>query len=243
MRKIYIMALALFSSLAFATAIDVSVDDRLSCEISSLVYNASYNITEFPVELYNTGSIGYKARARVDIIQDEIIFTGWSKEKALMPGEKKIFPVYWYNEKGNYTLRVRAYFGNEILEHTENFTAEEASATEDVFKILGFRTYDSYVLFDIKSSEDVREVVVIPKNYLPGWVFEQERISFGNDDRKTVLINYLPAAWQESTVTIEIVSADGRYYKKESFKMEKEQGLLWFFYAFLDSFRILSLMY
>lgn len=245
MKRFLLLPIVLLVLLAIASAakIDVSIDDDLKCEISSLTYNTSNNVTQFLLEVYNTGSIGYKARPRVDIFDgNESIFTGYGREQVLMPGERKNDEIYWYNKPGNHTLRVRVYFGSEILEHEEAISVSKPSTPESVFSIEEFRAYDSFAILDIVSNVSVKNVVVIPEDYLSSWIFEQATVgSICKNCRQSVLINYTSPAWMPNRVKIAVVSDNGIYYSEKIFEMEKNRGILWILYYFIDNLKILAM--
>ena len=231
-------------TIASAAKIDVSIDDNLKCEISSLTYNTSNNVTHFLIEVYNTGSVGYRTQPRIDIFDgNESIFTGWGHEIEIMPGQRKASTIHWYNKPGNYTLRTRVYFGNEILEHKEAIFVKKPAEPENVFSIQDFRAYDNFVIFDISTTKAVNNITIIPDSYLSSWVFEQASFeALCQNCRRSFLINYTAPAWMPSSVKVMVLADEGRYYSEETFKIEKNQGFLWIFYFLIDNFK-LFLMY
>jgi hypothetical protein len=206
----------------------------------------SFNIINFSTEFYNIGSIPYNSRARIYIYNNEnkLIFSGWSQEKTLMPGDKKTFDIYWYtNYSGDYKSKLRFYFGNEIIEsEKKEFQINETLISEDIFEIYNFRTYDTYVIFDIKSKKDAKNIIIIPYKYVPGWIFEQEIIdSIKKDYIKTVKINYYPTVWKLSTLKLSIAAENGNYYSEKDLEMKKEEGIAKVIYNILDSLKLLVL--
>ncbi|MEM5879516.1 MAG: hypothetical protein QXU74_03430, partial [Candidatus Aenigmatarchaeota archaeon] len=84
-----------FFSFAKATIIEVEIPKSLEGNLSSFSYDSSKDIMKFQFEFYNTGSTAYKTRIRLDLINNsKIVFTGWSNEKILMPGDRNNFEVY-----------------------------------------------------------------------------------------------------------------------------------------------------
>jgi len=232
--------LMLLPGIAGSVMIEVHVPKYLEGRISSFSYNCSINILRFQVEFYNTGSIPYKARIRTDIFNNtHMLFTGWSKEEILMPGDRKNFNVYWYtNSTGNFTAKVRSYFANEILEREYMIEKNTSSAAENIFEITDFRIYDDYVIFDITAKKEARNVVVIP-DFPPGWMFEQKKIDYLDDTKKTVVLGYQPGVWTSENLKLEVASDGGRYYTEKVFELKKETGILWFIHYIVDNLKII----
>lgn len=233
--------LTVFISVSYSSLIDVQITEILMGNLTAITYDNSSNSVKLVSEVYNTGSIGYKNRVRMEVFNDsKLIFTGWSKEKVLMPGDKKTFETYWYEQNGVYSIKMRMYFGNEIKEvKTFDLKLDNYKQPEDVFEITGFRTYDNFIVFDVKSKMDVENVVIMPSQYRYGWVFEQESIeSMSANVSKAVKINYHPTVWSPSGMSIRIVSDEGVYYSEEAFEMNRETGLMGALYYLLDSLKL-----
>lgn len=246
--KILFLAVILFllisTKLSFSALIDVGVSEDIQGKIVHESSNVSLDAVNFSTEFYNIGSVAYTSRARIYIYdsQDNLIFNGWSQEQTLMPGDKGTFDVYWYSSTpGDYSSKLRFYFGNEILEGEKTrFQISETLAPEDVFEVSNFRTYDDHVVFDIKSKKDVTNVVIIPYKYVSGWIFEQKTIdSMKKDYTKTISLNYYPTAWMPTNLTLGIVAENGKYYSESTFKMEKGSGVVSMLYSLLDSLKLI----
>jgi len=241
----FVLCTLILTKLSFSTSIDVDISEEIKSKIIYEVENISFNVVKFSTEFYNIGSIDYNARARVFVYDnDKLIFSGWSQERVLMPGDKKTFDIYWYsNYSGNYKFKLRFYFGNEIIEsEMKGFQINETLTSEDVFDISNFRTYDNYIVFDIKSKKDVKDVVIIPYKYVPSWIFEQKTLdNIKKDSIKTVLINFYPPAWRPFNITLAIAAENGKYFSQKNFQMKKEEGLIGLFNSILDSLKLLVL--
>jgi len=237
-----ILFILFFSQSVIAAKIEVKVPKDVEGKISSFTYNSSLNLLKFQIEFYNIGSIAYKTRIRIDIFNDsQWLFTGWSVEKSLMPGERKNFEIYWYtNLTNNFTANVRSYFANEISEQKYNVEKNASILPQSVFEIKNFRAYDDYIIFDIVAKENSRDVIVIPSDFPFGWIFEQKKIDFINKDvRKTVVLQYQPTVWLPENLKLAIVSDEGRYYTGGNFELRKETGILWFVFYVIDKLRII----
>jgi hypothetical protein len=238
-----VLCILITAKLVVSTSIEVEINEDIKGEIIHEYQNVSFNVVRFEAEFYNTGSIPYSARARVFVYdENKSVFSGWSQENVLMPGEKKTFYIYWYaSSPGEYNSILRFYFGNEMVENEKKvFQVSESLNPEDVFEIKNFRTYDNSVVFDVISKKDVSEAVVIPYGYVPGWIFEQgivENIKEGLI--KTVTINYYPTVWKPADLKLSIIAENGKYFSEKTMKMEKEEGLAKLFYNILDNLKLL----
>lgn len=239
--------LILFCSLlliqaAHAALIEIGITEILDGDISSINYDNSSNVVDLLIEFYNTGSVPYKARIKAEIFNgDDMIFSGWAKENELMPGDKKISNIYWYSgDVGEYFAKLKVYFGNEVKEYKKfSFEVDESVVSEDVFDIENFRTYDDHIIFDVRSTEDVEDVIIIPSNYVSGWIFEQEKIgNMTENSSKLVVLDYYPTLWISSSIDLLVVSDNGRYYTEKTIELKKNEGLTWLFYYLIDSLRI-----
>ncbi len=223
--------------------IDVGVAESLKGNISSITYDNTSNIVKFSVEFYNTGSVGYKARIKNEIYDNDsrLIFNAWSQENSLMPGERKTFDTYWFSDdSGKYYSKFKVYFGNEILEYRKfEFSIGESISPEDVFEIRNLRTYDDHIIFDIQSIEGANDVIIMPNRYIHGWIFEQGVVTnVTKNSSKTVVIKYYPTLWMPSNISLSIASDDGAYYSERVVEMKKNEGLMGFFFYIIDSFRM-----
>lgn len=243
--KALVLTLACFLflvNIASAALLEVGVKEKLEATMNSILYENSSNTVRFSFEFYNTGSVPYKARIRNDVSNGNVtIFTGWSQEKDMMPGDKKTFDIYWYADSvGDYSSKVRVYFGNEVKEYKKvDLTISDFVDSEDVFEIRDFRTYDNYVVFDIMSTEDLESLVIIPQKYTAGWVFEQkELVNVSKESWKPVTINYYPSLWNPSNISLGIVANNGKYYSEKELEMKKIGGITGLYYYITDAIKL-----
>jgi hypothetical protein len=229
-------------SIANAAVIEIEVAKDLRGNFTSFSYDSSNDIVKFQFEFYNTGSIPYKTRIRIDINDSKNNFVGWSDEKSLMPGDRKNFDIFWYtNSSGNFFVRTRAYYANEIFEQKSILEKNTSFFPENIFEITDFRTYDNFIIFDLKSQKDAKNVVVIPDNFPVGWIFEQKKIDFlGKYSSKTVILPYNPTLWSSQNLTLEIASDNGKYFMQKNFELSKEHGIIGFIYYCIDHLRLFN---
>jgi hypothetical protein len=244
MRKAFLILIyfLFLTGVAYSAVVEVGIIETLEGNISSIIYDSSSNIAKFSIEFYNTGSIPYKARIKIEIFNNsERVFSGWSQEREFMSGDKKISNIYWYtNDIGEYFAKIKVYFGNDVKEYKKfGFSISKSVEAEDVFEIKNLRTYDNYIIFDIQSREDVENVIVIPKQYTAGWIFEQVEIKeMPGNSSKLVILNYYPSIWRPSNVNLEIVSDKGKYYTEKTVEMSKGEDFIGLLYYIVDTLRI-----
>ena len=238
---ILVVCFLLAVEIAYSSSVDVGVSEVLEGNMIYANVDDSSNMVRFSTEFYNTGSVPHKARIKTEVYNStHMLFNGWSDEKDFMPGDKKMFDSYWYADSaGEYSVKIKVYFGNDIKEYKKiEFSVENVAEAEDVFDIKNFRTYEDYVLFDLESNEDVSNIVIIPSQYKSGWIFEQKAIeSMAKDSSKYVMLNYYPTLWSPSSVNLAIVSDNGKYYTEKTLEMNKIGGLTGLFYYITDSIK------
>jgi hypothetical protein len=232
-----------------AQTVDVNIKELTRVNATNINYNSS--ITDgkplkLDIELFNSGSTGYKARIKFDIFDKDSnsIFTGWSDEKDFFPGYRKFYDLYWHpsNVKGKFKASIAVYFANEINKIKQiNFEIKPSSKPpESIFEILDFRTYEDEVIFLVRTNKTVENVIFMPSNYPSGWVFEQNKIDkMENDNIKIIDLKYGPTLWKESDVTINIFTEDGKYYTSKSFSLKRETSFWKEFYGIVNTFRVL----
>jgi len=207
-----------------------------------LNYDSSSNIVKFSIEFYNTGSIPFNARIKTEILNEsDIIFSAWGREMEFMSGDKKVSDIYWYASNAeDYFAKLKVYFGNDVKEYKSfPFSVKDIVEAEDVFEIRNLRTYDDHIVFDISSRKDVENVIVIPKQHTPGWIFEQVEIDkIAGNSSEFVVLNYLPTIWRSSNISLEIVSDKGKYRTEKIVEMSKGEGLIGLLFYAVDSLRI-----
>jgi hypothetical protein len=227
-KKITFIFLLFFIPLVSAGVINIGVKMDFRGNISAVFYNNSNSVLKMNPEFYNTGSVAYKARVRLDVLNStDVIFIGWSKEETLMPGERKNFEIYWYIPMTeNIVAKLRVYYGKEINQREMKFKVTKNNITEDVFQIKNFRTYDDFIKFQIRSNKSLNNVLIVPKNYMMGWIFEQKKIENLDENKNIeVVIPYEADVWFSHDMNMDVFTEDGKYYSVFSFNLQREKGL------------------
>ena len=239
-----IFSFFLLITFACSTIIKVNVKKELKGNISSFSFDSFLDILSFQTEFYNTGSVAYKTRIRMDLLNgSQPIFTGWSDERVLMPGDRKKFEVFSFvDSTGNFTARLRVYFADEILEKNFEVNKNETVALrEDVFELKDLRTYDDFIIFDLKSKKRVKDVVILPHNFPLGWIFEQKKLNLiGENEEKIIVLKYKPSVFSVENLTLIIVANGGSFYSEKEIELKKESGIVWLIHLIIDKFRLLK---
>jgi len=232
----YIAIFILLLPAVHALNIDLSVEKVFVGEVKSFVYNDSFAVKQFSGEFLNPGSVPYSARARVDVFEDDnIVFTAWSEKMVLMPGNTAPFRLSWVPEEGgDYTARLRAYYGGEIVENTMNLSVS-AKEVKKTVSINNVRVFDNLVLVELTSEKDKDEIYVVPSGFPRDWIFTQGMIGgIKANERRLVLLSYIPSVWTPQNITIYAGSGDA--VKAKSLVMERETGLTALLYRILYGF-------
>ena len=232
-----ILIFLLIVSLSSTQKISVNVGEVLRAEVSDIEYNSSVDgIFKIRFQLYNSGSTGYKARARLDVFNDsELVFTGWSEEKSFIPGTRETFSLYWLPpQKGRFLAKLRVYYADEIEKiRTIRVEVKNVSSLLKNFEITDLKTYSDEIKFKLKSNKSLKNVLIIPSDYPLGWVFEQKRIEkIDKDEIKDITLGYKPSLWKPSGITLKIVTEDGKYASSEHFSLKRVSPIEEFFHQF-----------
>lgn len=239
---VLILFLLMFS-LSVAQKIVVKIEEVLSIETFNFQYDSLVDKGIFKVSfgVYNTGSVGYKARARLDVFNgSKLIFTGWSEEKSFTPSTRKTFTLYWLpSKRGKFNAEIRIYYANEIKTVKKiKFEVKNVTLPSDVFEIKNLKTFSDEIEFDLISKESLKDVLIIPSDYPLGWIFEQKKIDdLMENEEKEVSIKYEPSLWKSTTLTLNIITSDGEYFTSKSLKLERVSPLEEFFHQLFKLFR------
>jgi len=236
-----LLCVSVFASMAVsadASKMGVYVADIMNIDFKIPELGEKNNMITARAGIHNTGSIEYAARVRMDIMSNsDVLFTAWSDEKRITPGQREGFVLYGYRpEASNLSMRTRAYYGNEMHELEPFYIGEwETAETKTAFSVMNFRTYDSYIRFDIMSNQSLEGVVVFPASYPSTWIFEQERIDgLERNAIKEVMIPYETGFFRERDISIVMATEDGSYYQEQVFTLNRETGLMKYVHLLMD---------
>ncbi len=215
MKPAYALILLLIP-ISYALDIGLSIERTFAADALYFSYNDTLPLKRFSTEIVNTGSLPYMAQARVDIMKNTTVFTAWSDRKRLMPGNNAFFALYWLpEESGNYTARLRIYYGGEMEESYINITASRGE-TRDIFKVTDYRVLDDYIDLRINSGIDA---VIIPAGFQQGWLFAQK------SGISRFLIPYSAPGLEKNEARFIIASKDGQYASAKTLVLEKKKDI------------------
>lgn len=226
-----------------AQLLDISILENLDYKNSPFRYIGNDSgVFDVSSEFYNSGSVGYTVRLRLDVFDGEkLVFTGWSPEKILNPGQRNRFNSYWFpgETNGNFSFRSRFYFGNEIEEFDKvPINIMSRTMPEETIEISGIRVHDDKIVFDIESNRTIENLVITPENFPISWVVDQVEIDSVHEGEKyKIELNHEPSAWVEKEVKVTAISVDGQFYGEKEFVLEKEEGIsriMHLFRSFID---------
>lgn len=188
------------------------------------------NISSFPIlKIFlfweNIGSVDCEARMRVDFYnQTEFLYTAWSNMERVPPGSHADLETHWfYPFEENLTAKIRVYYCNEIFDVAEKkIEVKKIEPNKTVLEIVKIKDFKNSVEVSIKAKEEVRDVIIIPKKYPLGWIFEQAKIE-KLEKEKTARINYNPSIWRETNITFLAITEDGKYSTEKTFTLKEDE--------------------
>lgn len=236
-KLILIIAMAFAVPLAFSLSVTMDVGKELDTELKTADISGSNGVYTLSIELYNSGSIAYVAKPRIDLFENgKKAFTSWGSPRIMIPGTKETIEIHAItNRSGNFTPRLRIYFANELLEKWYPAREFMISERHDAFTFSGITSGKDYVEFDISSDRDA-DVILIPDRYPPGWEFPYSRIQLKANKTTSERMSFIPDVMKDTEVSIIAVSSDGVLYDSQTIQIKKdEESLLSGFISFLGS--------
>ncbi len=225
----------------YGTSVEVNVIELLNtdvkyidcCMLNSNVMSASYDV-------FNSGSVAYAARIRLDILDETKKVTSiWSSESLLNPGERDTINMYWYEPEDKIiTANARLYRAYDIVDIEDiTWVFNKAATSSDAIDIDKIRVYDDKIKIRITAKNDTGKIIVYPVKYTTGWLFEQAVIEdvIAGKSRSTQMY-YDAGLFREAEITLVAVSEDGIYYGEKTFLLKKESGIRKWIGMFMDLF-------
>jgi hypothetical protein len=224
--------------------VKVNIKGTLDIEALNLKYNPLIENGEplkVSFELFNSGSIDYKARVRLDILkQNNLLQTVWSNEEDFVPGATHHFDIYYpVNLVGNFNAELKIYFANEIKDlKSFNFQVKKITLPDRAFDIKNLNTYEKEIVFNIISNKTFEKILIVPTNCPIGWICEQTKIEKINENElNKIKLYYIPSLWKESDININIFTEDGKYITTKTFTLKRVGILRQFLHDFLITFQ------
>lgn len=231
----------LYSANASALSVAMDVGEELNADIKTINTTTENGVYWLSVEFYNSGSIGYKATARLDIFNgSKSIFTYWTDSREMVPGKKEYFDLYGYvPSSGNYSKRLRIYFANEVLEKWYSASQWTVSKREGIFTaknpFSGTESGNEYLEFDLSSNQSIENVLILPSNYPRGWIFPGTKAGLEANTTYRQRLLFEPDMPSPGNISIIVVSSDGKYSNEYSFSLNNEGSMFSGFISFLVS--------
>lgn len=227
--------------LSYGLVLNVNIKSQIGGVIDYLNYSKKINSTpqEILINWANIESIGCDVRFRVDIYQNtsngsKLVYTGWSEKKGIEPGDHGLFKIYWFpkNLSGNFTGKIRLYSCAEIFNVEKNISFEVIKPKQTFNETKDFdvnvETTKKWVDIKIKANKDIKDLIIIPKEYPIGWIFESEKIDeIKEGEEKTIRLNYEASIWKPVGITLELVTMDGKDYKTLQFILAEKKEFPW----------------
>ncbi len=242
MRKVIILWVMLLTPIAFANIlVEVNIPQSINGNIAYLNFSEEINDKpqKFLLDWENQGSISCRVRVRIDFYNGtSLVYTGWSKEVPLEPGDHSDFEVYFYpKNSGNFTAEIFIYQCNEIWKATnvtftasmpQNIIKNATNISQLTSKTIPFdvraESTESHVEIKIKAKEDINGIIIVPERYPLGWIFEGGQVNtIKENEEKTISLGYVPSIWKPEEIELNIVTLDGRYHKVERIRLEKRK--------------------
>ncbi len=227
-----------------AQEIDVNVIEIIKINILGLKYNSLIENGEplkASFELFNSGSVGYKARVRLNIYkQNKLMQTLWSSEEDFAPGVNHHFDMYYHvNLVGSFKVELKVYVADEIRElKSFNFQVKKINPSNNTFNIKDIKTYEEEIEFNLISKNNLENILIIPTNCPLGWICEQKKIEkIKQNEPVEIKLFYKPGLWKENQITINILTEDGKFIKAENFNLKRESTFNQFIHDFIKLFR------
>jgi len=224
-----ILAASLLTTTAYSAKINVNVLELINSQAKEINHDTYNNVLKISYDVMNSGSIDYGARIRLDIFNGtKYTTTIWSKEEAIIPGERKTINMYWYSPSDNetWTANARLYRAYEIKEIGNVTEISGKGNSENTLEISSARVYENEIKLRVKSRADTKNIILYPINYPAGWLFEQEEIGGINaGSSKAASIHYETGAFHEREITVIAINEDGKNYGTKTFMLKKEEGL------------------
>jgi len=236
----FLTFLSLFFSVSCST-IDVSIPEVLDGKINGISFNrtSETGIVMIKLKLDNIGSIPFKSRARMEILDHQKpVYNLWSNEVELNPSDENFFEFFFLiNKTGIFKSNIRVYYGGEFINHEGiPFEIENITTKESIFEVSRIRADGNFIKFDLKGKKDAKNTLIFFSNYPKSWIIEENKIdSLEKGNKIPVKIKYIPVSSQvNNDIKIHVFSEDGNFYTIENVALKEETGIKKLVNSFLD---------
>jgi len=236
----------LASATVYSVPVDVNIRETIKGTNAYIDYykNVTDSAQRFLVDWENQGSVSCKVRLRMDI-SNEIShqYTGWSGESALEPGDHSELEMYYYPPfSGTFQANITAYYCNTVEDvatvyftartSRENVTGNSSGGDKNlalqerivkpVPVDVTVENTETTVVMKIKPRENLSSLVISPRRYPLGWIFESKRIEdLKQNEERTVTIDYVPPIWKPATIEFDYGTLEGGYHSTREITLQE----------------------
>lgn len=234
---IIVLFILLIPSLVVGPKIEVNVKGEIGGYVEYFEMEKSVkSVQKFLLQWYNSESISCMSRMEFEIYDSENYITSvWSGGKEMLPGVSRHFDAYWLPQKeGNYSVNIVIHHCQDIIESDPiNFSVESVPTAEKILIIEAKNLPEKKIEVKIKSNRDLKNVIIIPSDYPPGWLFNGENIENVKGGEEIIkVLDYEPSVWSEERLNIQAFSFDGKYSSEKIDFFLKEEKYFWDKYSY-----------
>jgi|GEM_PF-3809114 len=230
-----LFSLLFIFQISLAAKVEVGIKEQIDAKIVSFSEKGENSLKIFEVEVYNTGSIPFKAWLRLDV-EGKSFF---SYKKELKPGDRKIFEIVGFFEReGLHHANLTLFYGFSTLQKNFTFEIKNVSWNKQV-SILSYRVYEDFIIFDLISNLTTR-AYVISYSSSPIFVSFPTLINLEKDRITTFKIDYYLQVFHPFQLNLAIVDETGIILELEKFRIEKQEtGLVGLIQLLLDLIKLM----
>jgi len=209
-----------------AISVDVQIEEKIDGHMPYLNIT-SYSPQKYSVSWENVGTYFCRARARIDFYnKTKKVYTSWSSEGIIKPGETVTWHLYSYLEEGMYNYTIRIDHCNEPYDFGPYpLIILNSTPMENVVDIISSSADEDRVKLTLKSNRDLRNLVIIPVEYPANWAFESVIIeSMSAGETREVEISYEPINWKNQVINFVAATEDGNYLQRKPIILREQES-------------------
>ena len=229
-----LIGLILVLQISLAVKIEVGIKEKIDAKIVSIDEKGKNSLKIFEVEVYNTGSVPFKAWLRLDA-EGKSFF---SPKKELKPGERKVFNLVTFFEKaGLHNSTLTLFYGYSTYQKNFMFEIKNVSWNEQV-DVLSYRVYQDAMVFDLISNSTTK-AYAIPYSTSPTFISFPTLIDLEKSKVSTFKIDYYLQVFYPFKLNLAIVDESGNILCLKEFWIEKQEtGLIGLLHLLLDLIKL-----
>lgn len=242
-----VLAFLCFASLSAAINVQISVGETIGGRPGFTNSSVHAGYQEFMVVWENIGSVPCITRARMDLYNSSgIAYSSWSGQESMPSGKEAEFRLYSALPPGSYEARLRMYYCNEIMDAgISNISVPAYGKETNPIEIISLQAEDGELAIILRSSEEIKEVAVVPSRYPLGWIAEGTKASLPANRTVEVRVGYVPSRRVTTQLTFSAAAENGPPSARTfsvAFGPKKTDGRLYLFFAALGALASLILL-